>query len=123
MRILYVYSKYIPRELEILDEFKSEIPQLLDCLEVSELEEAKKFFHIRDTPAILVVRDDFQGSYVSDHDVNGNLLATALIAKQFEEEEKALFNITNNRLDNIIKNNALKAQEALMENMVERGVL
>lgn len=123
MRILYIYNKYTPRELDILEEFKKQIPQFIDKIDVSELEEAKKFFHIRETPAILVIRDDFQGAYLTNECVDNKLFASYLIAKEAQEEEKTLFDIKNNRLDNILKNNAIKAQEDLMENMVERGVL
>lgn len=123
MRILYVYNKYNTKELELLEEIKKQIPQFLDKIDISEFGEAKNFFHIRETPAILSIRDDFQGTYLTTEDVDNKLFASYLIAKEAQEEEKTLFDIKNNRLDNILRNNAIKAQEDLMENMVERGVL
>lgn len=122
MRILYVYNQYTPNELNILENLKKQNPQMIDKIDIAELEEAKKFFHIRETPAILVIRDDFQGKYITEN-IDGELFATGLIQQQLGEEEKVLFNINSNRLDNFIKNKTINAQEELMENMIERGTL
>lgn len=122
MKALYVYNQYSNSEMANLDRANSEIGYVIDFIEVNALPEILKNY-VRATPALLVFSDDLQGANLLGEGVDGNLLVTAMLYKRMEEEELAIHQAATNRLDNMIRIETIKAQDALMDDLIERGVL
>lgn len=123
MKLLVIYSQHDPKQLEIIERVKAENSTIIDEIVVLELEKAQELFHIRATPALIPICDHWQGDKLIGEGVDGKLLVTALVSKLMEDEELSIHQAETHRLDNLINAEKQAAQDALMDDLIERKVL
>ena len=123
MRAVFIYNPHNANELTMLDRVKQELLQFIDEVEIVDFMEAKHF-HISQTPSLIVIREDLQGSNLLSENGDGKLLVTAELWKAIQEEEKAIHNIQDcNRIDNLIVREKTFSQDALVLELIEGGII
>jgi hypothetical protein len=69
------------------------------------------------------VNDDLQGENLTSEGVDGQLLATAMLYKRFEEEEASIHNAQSARLDNMINAERTKAIDDYTLELIDGGLI
>ncbi|MFU1798655.1 hypothetical protein ACM1RC_32775 [Paenibacillus azoreducens] len=119
MRTVFIYNPYNPTETALLERAKKEISNLA-TLEVLDLMEAREHYPVRTTPALIVIRDDFQGEHLLDTDeLDGQLRVTGLLLAQQEEEAKVVHNMEPNWVDHLLHQEVRSATEPLGKQLVD----
>lgn len=100
MRLVYIYNPYNSREVKILDRVKDELGNLVEDVEAVDFQSVPEQYRVSTTPAIVYIRDDWQGEQLLDvDDEQGRLRVTLEAAKHMEEEERNIHDVETNRLD------------------------
>ena len=63
MKALFIYNPYSASEIKILDRVRQEFSSHVEEVEVTDFENIKNIYKIRTTPALIIIRDDLQGSH------------------------------------------------------------
>ena len=121
MRFILIYSPHVKEERSLFERMKTELGIYAETVAMS-IEEAKKVYPIRATPALIQIRDDLQGEQLLQS-VDGKLRIVAEAYKSLQEEEKNLFQMDSHRLDYLISTEKQNAQDTLLEDMIVRGVI
>ena len=122
MKALYVYNPHSVLEQDMLDSVKGGLSLHVDKVEVMDLDEAKQKFHIRATPALIVIRDDLQGEYLLDEET-GHLRIIGEVYKRLEDDDRNIYQKETHRVDKLIKSQVEEGQEILLNEIISRGVL
>ena len=122
MKALYIYNPHNAKEVSLIDRAKSEMATYINVYSVEELPVMLRYY-IRTTPALIIVTDDLQGENLISEDIDGKLLATAMLYKRLEEEELIIHNQETNRLDNLIRIEKEKAVFEEYQKLVDTGKL
>lgn len=125
MRVLFIYNPYNAKEVQLKDEAINNISSYVETVEAIDFQEVCEQFRVRTTPALIFIRDDFQGEELltEDPDNAGKLRLVGELMKNLEDEELKIHSAETHRLDNVINNEVIKGQDALMEDMITRGLI
>lgn len=124
MRVIYIYNPHSAQEVSLVERAKNEMLTYVEEVEVIDFEAAKDRFKIRATPALIFIRDDIQGEELLTEDMESGKLRLALECyKALQEEEAVIHNAQTNRLDNVVKAEKQAAEDALLLDMLERGII
>ena len=103
MKAIYIFNPHAMEEMKLIDRVRQELSSHLEELEIVDFESAKERFKIRATPALILIRDDFQGEeLLCEDEETGQLRVTLELYKAIEEEENNIFNLETHRIDNIV---------------------
>ncbi|MCT8978862.1 hypothetical protein N4T77_19990 [Clostridium sp. CX1] len=125
MRVIYAYNPYDSKEVKIIARVKEELSSLVEDIQIVDFMDIREMYKIRETPALIILRDDLQGINLltEDPDNNGQLRVTGEVYKAMQEEENNFHNMPTNRIDVLINTEVVKGQDNLMSDMIERGLL
>lgn len=102
MKVILIYNPHNINEVKNLERVKTELASHITEIKVFNIDEIKAKYPIRETPAIIFIRDDLQGKHLFDENTNGELRIVAEMHKVLQEEEKNIFNKTTYRIDYLI---------------------
>ena len=122
MKALFIYNPYSASEIKILDRVRQEFSSHVEEVEVIDFENIKNIYKIRTTPALIIIRDDLQGSHLITDD-DGSLRATAELVKTMQEEDLNIYQAETYRIDNLIKKEKIKAIDDYTLELVEGGII
>lgn len=108
MQIIYIYNEHSELDRLNLDNVKKQLGDRV--VHIYDYQEIKHLIPVRETPALLFVREDLQGASLYEGDVEMKMLGH--IAKGIDEEEIGLFNRDYKRMDMVINNEKIKAVNA-----------
>lgn len=120
MKVLYIYNPHSSNELQVLDRVKNELGTSVTMISIDNTPDIIKKL-ITMTPVLIPISLDLQGSHILNDDIDGKLIALAIINKRLEEEELALFNQETSRLDNLVNNEIIKSEEKMLMEMIIEG--
>lgn len=123
MNLIYIYSQHDASQLRLLDRIKEELPSYAKEIAVMEVDEAKKLFHVRATPALIPVLDSLQGEFLLQEDVQGELLLIAKAYQLMDMEEREFLNVDNARLDTFVVGENNEAIDDTMMDMILGGLI
>lgn len=119
MKAYYIYSPYSRNELELLERVLVELGEY--AVELVDYTLERERFHITQTPALVVIREDLQGSHLLDETVDGKLRVYAELMKVVDEEEKNIHNVDNTRIDSLIKKEVATEVDNTVLDIIVRG--
>lgn len=122
MKALYIYNPHSAQEVAQIERATTEMLNIVDQVEAIDVDTAKQHFHIHSTPALIVIRDDLQGTHLLD-EVNGQLRITAELYKAMEEEDLNLHQAETHRLDNLINIEVTNAIDNYTLELIDGGVI
>jgi hypothetical protein len=79
--------------------------------------------YIRATPALIVIRDDMQGDFLNEDDVDTVEYIRASLIDHQDKEEKIVHKQDNKRLDLHVKQMEKKARKNLLDEMETTGII
>lgn len=119
MKIILVYNQESEIERNTMQTLETKLGNLI--IAKHNFMDVRDILPVRATPAFVVLRDDLEGDDLLAGDVE--LKIEAEILKIMQEEELKVHEAETNRLDNFITNKVITAQDELLDDMIERGVL
>lgn len=119
MKAYYIYSPHSRNELELLERVLIELGGY--AVELVDYTLERDRFHITQTPALIMVREDLQGSHLLDETVDGKLRIYAEFMKVIDEEEKNIHNVDNARVDSLIKKEVAMEVDSTVLDIIGRG--
>ncbi len=119
MKIILVYNPESEVERNKMTLLENKLGTLL--VAKYDFREVKDVLPVRATPAFIIIRDDLEGDELLDGDLE--LKIEAEVLKIMDEEDLKVHQKENNRLDYFINDKKQEAQDALMLDMIERGVI
>jgi len=122
MKALYIYNPHSLNELSLIERAKTEMATYVDIVSLDEIPDMLKKY-VRATPALIVINDDLQGDGLTATGTDGQLLATAMLYKRLDEEEVAIYNQNNARLDSMINAEKNKAIDDYTLSLIEEGII
>lgn len=122
MKALYIYNENDANEVALLDRARTELQNYITDIQVADFQTVKDIYQIAQTPALILIREDLQGTNLLD-DISGQLRVTAELWQAIQQEELVIHQVTTYRIDNIILGEANAKQDALLEDMLTRGVI
>jgi len=123
LRTLFIYNPYSASEIKILDRVRQEFSSHVEEVEVTDFENIKNIYKIRTTPALIIIRDDLQGSHLITDGDDGSLRATAELVKTMQEEDLNIYQAETYRIDNLIKKEKIKAIDDYTLELIEGGII
>jgi len=102
MKSVYVYSRHVAAELELINTVQAENPTHLIIIELDDCPEPFRSC-IKETPAFIPITDDLQGLFLLDTGVDGKLILTATLLKRASDEELVIHNKDTKRIDKYIE--------------------
>jgi len=121
MKALLFYNQYSQPDLDLKAQVESQGLDV-ECVEIMDGDNPFKKY-IRATPALIVIRDDMQGDFLNENDVDSLTYVTASLIDHQDKEEKIVHKQDNKRLDQHIKQKEKKARLDLLDEMVVSGVI
>lgn len=122
MRVLFIYNPNNFQEASLMDEAMAEMSNHIEQIEVVDFNLVREQFKIRETPALIIIRDDLQGLQLLDKDKTGNQLhITAELLKAMEEEDLNLHQQETHRIDNLVIREANAKIDAVTLEMLTRA--
>ena len=122
MKTIYIYSKHVANELELLQRVKNEYRGQLDAYELDEIPTMLRNY-VRATPATIIVNDDLQGEHLLGEDVDGKLIVTGHLLKRTDDEDRFIHNVDNCRFDAYINEQKEAAKAELMTELQSSGAI
>ncbi len=123
MKVILVYNSHSSKELDVLERAKREMGAYVQEFSVSTVDEAKEKYPVRATPALILLRDDLEGENLIGETVNGELIMSAFLKQQCEQEEQVMYNQSTNRLDKLIDTEKQSAIDSYTLELIEGGLL
>lgn len=131
MKVIYIYNINDANEVALLDRAKAEmLANHIEEVECVDFQAVKDIYKIRATPALILIRDDFQGANMLDEVAGGNLRVTAELLKAMSEEDQNIHSMTVNRVDYLINkqvSSKMADNAQVMDDMsnllIEHGVI
>lgn len=124
MKVIYIYNPYNSREVGLLDQVKEELGNVVEEVEAVDFQEVKEQYRIAQTPAIIYIRDDWQGEQLLNVDDEQAKLRVTLDATQYiEEEEKNIHEMETYRLDFKVKKEITAAVQPVGAQLVQTKLL
>lgn len=103
MKVYYIYNPHDANEVALMERAKTELQSYVEEVVVEDFMVAKERFHITQTPALVVIREDMQGAHLLTEDLESGKLRVALEAyKVLQEEEAVIHNMETARIDNVV---------------------
>lgn len=116
MRILYIYNPNNSVEAAAKERVLSELGSLVELVEAIDFMQVRDQYRIRETPALITIRDDLQGSHLLTEDAeNANFRVYLEAVKALEEEEKNFLDAVANRIDNVVNTEAAVKAKIMTE--------
>lgn len=119
MKLILIYNPESEIERKAFNRLRQELGTYI--VKEYDFRDVRDIIPIRATPAFVVLRDDLEGNELLSGDVE--LKITAEAYKIMQEEELKIHQAETHRLDNFVNAEKTKAQDALMEDMLARGVI
>jgi hypothetical protein len=122
MRVLFVYNPNNSQEVSLIDGAMVEMSSYIEQIEAVDFNLVREQFKIRETPALVIIRDDLQGLQLLDKDETGNQLhVTAELLKAMEEEDLNFHQQETHRIDYLIVHEANAKTDAVTLEMLTRA--
>jgi hypothetical protein len=86
-----------------------------------DFQDVRDFYPVVSTPALIPILDHLCGEHLLEGEAS--LIMVAEANRLHEEEELKIHNVETNRLDNVILGEKIKAEDALLTDLLERGVI
>lgn len=118
-KFILIYNQHSEIERNAFNRIRQEMGSYI--VAEHDFQEVRHLYPIQQTPALIPILDHLCGEHLLDGDIQLNMFAEA--TRLYEEEEQKVHNQNNNRLDSFINNEKQKAQDELLSDMLERGVL
>lgn len=119
MKAYFVYSPFNTKELELLERVVHEFGEY--AVELVDYTQSRDRFHITQTPALIIIREDLQGQHLLDEGVDGKLRVHGEVLKAIEEEEKNIHNVDHSRIDYFVKQEVANEVDSTVFDIVMRG--
>jgi hypothetical protein len=119
MKIILVYNPESETERNKMELLENKLGTLL--VAKYDFRDVRDILPVRATPAFIVIRDDMEGDELLDGDLE--LKIEAEVTKIMDDEDLKVHQKESNRLDHLITNKINAAQDALIEDMMGRGVI
>lgn len=87
MKAIYIYNQHNAVERETLDAVRTFITPRVEAYQVLTVDEAKEHYLISYTPALVFIREDFQGDFLLEEIDNNFNMIDALITEQYDAEQ------------------------------------
>ena len=123
MKAFFVSSVHSLKQRDMVARALNEMGTHITEIQTLDEDKAKEVFGIRATPALIILRDDWQGEHLLNETVDGQLLVTAELLKAMEEEDLAIHQQETHRMDNFIKAENLKAVDEYTLELINGGVI
>lgn len=122
MKALYIYNPHSVLEKNMFERAKKELSNHIQDINIKDINTIKNIIPIRDTPALVIIRDDLQGDSLLK-ECDGQLRVTAELYKALEEEELNIYQAKTHRIDSLINQEIIKGQDKLLEDLLTREVI
>lgn len=120
MKALYIYSKHVKKDRELLKRVEEEMGANVNFIEIDELTIDLKHL-VNTTPALIIAPDRLQGELLLNESVDAEILAISELLKEIEADEKKLYNQETLRLDSFINMEKVASEENLLMEMIIEG--
>ncbi|MBN2796240.1 MAG: hypothetical protein JXR88_12590 [Clostridia bacterium] len=120
MKAIYVYSKHVKKDRELLERIKKELPSNVNFLEVDEIPVELKFL-VGATPALIFAPNRLQGEDLLNESTDSEMLTLSELFKELEADEEKIYNQETMRLDFLISQEKELAQERMLMEMIVEG--
>lgn len=128
MKALFFYNPYSGPDMALKAEIEADGQHIISVDAFGPVAESFRALGlIRATPAIVEFKDHMQGEFLTRDGVDAATYIRARLAEAQEEEEKAVHDMTANRLDNMVNGEKAKAATAAVDEytieLMKEGVL
>lgn len=101
MKAIYIYNPHDSNEVILLDRARVELGTYIQDIQAVDFQTVRDTFQVAQTPALILIREDLQGTNLLD-EVNGQLRVTAELWAAIQQEELVIHQAETHRIDNII---------------------
>ncbi|XRD26106.1 hypothetical protein AABM34_06670 [Lysinibacillus fusiformis] len=118
MKALYVYNEHDMSELKVLERVIEEMGSYITLVNAGAI---RDYFPICSTPALIILREDMQGTHMLGEGTDGKLRITGELYKAMEEEEYNWHKVETHRIDNLINKEVTSKSDDLVLDIMMRG--
>lgn len=122
MKVVFIYNPYCSEEVNYLEKVREKTLEIGQSVTFVDFEKAKEVFDIRDTPAVVMIRDDLQGKEMLEKDESLFSKAAIVVAQNKQKENSDFYKNEIDSIRTLIENEKEEVQEQLLEDMMFRGV-
>ncbi|WP_273322606.1 hypothetical protein [Vallitalea guaymasensis] len=122
MKVVFIYNPYCSEEVNYLEKVREKTLEIGQSVTFVDFEKAKGVFDIRDTPAVVMIRDDLQGKEMLEKDESLFSKAAIVVAQNKQKENSDFYKNEIDSIRTLIENEKEEVQEQLLEDMMFRGV-